>query len=882
MKVVICEQCYNIPKITILNNSKIRIECLNCNESKIEECNYFDKFKENINDELFELNNCNYENHEEDARAKLYCFQCDKYICESCLNNIHNRNQQTKRHSTIIQKIRTEYYCRKLGHEEYILDRYCPKCNSYLCSRCNCEHSGSDIFTFENQENKIREIKKNIEKCKEIINIEENYLKKYIKKIQDKIDILNNQFKDYKNRNLNAISIYELLIDNYEKTCKAIKNYNIYNNININDNFNLNESKIFSNECLLSTYNRLSTFYMNTNHNKTKEYTNYYITEKHCDKKIKKCIIINNNVIAYIYEKKLDNVSFAYKLKEDSPYSNYDIFYENFIKDIHPLNNDKFIILDYLNKLKIFKINIIDNNFGNKTITSFININYYLKDLYDNNNFFMIQHDESFFNLKYCSGEKYDKCYLISKENKKFIIKNIFEDINKIIDNSNINNNDKSSLKSIFIYNGHNDENLEKLINVNNQFLLFFENKNKELYNRMRNKINQNELNYLYNSNYIFKTFKRLNNNINNNNLNQNERNDITYMANFNNICGDIIEKYINYYIFNSKINNIYNYLNKFLFFMGENYLINAYSLKDKRFYTLAPINFFIDRNNFNDFGIIQITSEEVVLNDSKNKFIYFIENNQNYNFILLSKTFNYHSNIAIDNNYLLFDKIENNELQFSFIDLSNFSNTENKELIELLNFKINYNIPKIIFNEGFKKFITLYDNNQLCILDYIYEKEFKNQDNIQINKINLKLDNKSEIIPPQSEFSSVYNNDYKVENLFLEKDYYCSKTNKNESILFDFEKEYYFKSINISYIDKYKKGRLKKFNLIILDKEKRLINKIDYSVDKLECNNLNVPADNKGRYLKFEFLENFGEEYFVIGKMKFLVEQTYSINDNI
>ena len=27
MKVVICEKCYNIPKISILNNSKARIEC---------------------------------------------------------------------------------------------------------------------------------------------------------------------------------------------------------------------------------------------------------------------------------------------------------------------------------------------------------------------------------------------------------------------------------------------------------------------------------------------------------------------------------------------------------------------------------------------------------------------------------------------------------------------------------------------------------------------------------------------------------------------------------------------------------------------------------------------------------------------------------------
>ena len=334
MKIVICENCYNIPKITILNNGKIKIECINCNESRIEEYSYFDKFRNNINDQLFELNLCNFDNHEEDKRAILYCYQCDKYICESCLNNIHNKIPQSRKHATIKQKIKSEYYCKKPGHEDYILDHYCTKCNIYLCSRCNCEHSDSDIFTFENQENKINEIKEKIKKCKEIINIEENYLNKYIKIIQEKIDKLNSQFTEYKNRNLNAISIYNLLLDNYEQTFKQIKNYNIYNNINLNDNFDLNES-INKDECLISTYNRLSAFYMNTNHIKTKEYTNYYMTKKYCDNTIKKCILINNNIIAYIYESRVFHISFAYKLQENSSYSNKNIFFGFFINFLH-------------------------------------------------------------------------------------------------------------------------------------------------------------------------------------------------------------------------------------------------------------------------------------------------------------------------------------------------------------------------------------------------------------------------------------------------------------------------------------------------------------------------------------------------------------------
>ena len=876
MKVVICENCFNIPKITILNNSKVRIECEKCNESRIENTDYFDKFIKDNHDKLFDLDKCNYDNHVEEKNSTLYCFQCNKYICKDCLDNIHNKSR-LQNHSTIKQKLLNEYYCKKLGHEEYILDHYCTKCKDYLCPKCKCEHKESDIFNFEKQDKKIREIKDKIKKCEEIINIEENYLKNYIKIIQNKIDILNNLFKDYKNRNLNSISIYKLLIDNYEQTFNIIRNYNVYYNININDNFDLDESTIYSKECLISSYNRLSAFYMNTNHIKTKEYSCYYITEKYCDKNIKKCIIINNNIIAYIYEEKLQNISFLYKIKGDSTYHKFNIFFENFIKDIYTLNKNEFIYLDYSGNLTIDEIFIKGNSLEANKIKTFQNINYCFIDLYSNNKFFILENKEQFLNLIYCFGKKYENNNLISKENKKYNIKYIIDDIREIVDNSNINNREKSQLKSIFKYEGVNDEKLEKLININKQFLQFFDNKNKDLYNRIKNKINENEDKYMLNSNYIYKTFKRLKNNLNNYNLTEEEKEEIKYIDNLNIICRDILDIYINYIIFNSKINNIYNYKNSFILFMGENYFLMAYSLKEKKFNNLASINFFINVENFKDFELIKITSDKVIINDSKNKIIYFIENNKNYDFRLLKKNIKYNSKVTAENNYLLYDEIVNNKLQFSFIDLSNFSNIENNNFIELLNFKINYNLPKILLNKEFKKIINIYDNNQLCIIDYIYKNELINE-NVHINEINLIKDNESEIIPPSSTYSSIYNEDYSPKNLFIENEYYCSKSNNNEFIQFDFQKEYCFNKIVVTYIDKYTKGRLKKFNIIYLDKKMRV-------VDKFECNNKDKELDYftlsinvKGRYIKFEFLENFGENYFVIGKINFFVDEVYSI----
>lgn len=699
--------------------------------------------------------------------------------------------------------------------------------------------------------------------------------------IKEKIDKLKDLFDDYKNRNLNAISIYKLLINNYEQSFRKIRNFNLYNNININNHFYTEESKVYSYECLISTYNRLYTFYLNTNHIITEEYTNYYIAEKFCDNSIKKCIIINNDLIAYMYNQKLKNISFAYKSIKDSQYKKFNIFFEEFIKDIFPLNKDKFIYFDYSNNLIINEIHITKTGLEGKKIKKYKNINYYLKDLYINNKFFMIENKEDVFNIIYCKDEKFECTNLISKENKKHNNEYIINDIREIIDNSKINIQEKSKLKTIFVYNDKNDDTLEKLINMNEKFLKFFDDKNKDLYNKLRNKINNNEDKYVLNSNYIWKTFKRINNNLDRFNLSEQEKEDIKYILNLIDLCGDIMDIYSSYIIFNSKINNVVNYKNSFIFFMGDNYLINVYSLKEKKFFNLVSINNFMDRNNFKNFKIIQITRDKVIFNDSENKTIYFIENNNSYNFCLLKITIKYNFNFVIDNKYLLYDKIANNKLEFSFVNLSDLTSIENNALIELFNFKINYNIPKIMVSQEFKKIISVYDNNQLCIVDYTYKSELRYENNnMNINEINLIQDNNSEIIPPKSEYFSVYDDDYTPKNLFIENEYYCSKSNNNnENILFDFEKEYWLNKIIVTYIDKYQKSRIKKLNVLLYDKKKRIIKKCEYSDYNMEWKNFNITINSKCRYIKFELLENYGEKFFIIGSIRFIVDEIYSIN---
>ena len=289
MKVVVCEKCFNIPKIIIKNKNEIQLECQTCKSINLSPIDYFNRYI-NINekDDLYSLPYCNFKEHNE--KAILYCFKCNKYLCNDCLRN-HNAIFKEKGHITIKQKINHKYFCENEGHEENILNRFCTKCNKYLCCDCKCEHNGNDIYNFNNIDNDINIIKNNILKCQEIIKNEEIYCNNFIKKLQNKIKLLTNLFNDYKKRNNDLISFYTLIIDNYEQI-RNLKNYNLRNNIFINNNFDLRNSLIYKDECLISNFNRLSEFYRNTNHIKTQEFIDYYITPKYCNEEIKKAIFL--------------------------------------------------------------------------------------------------------------------------------------------------------------------------------------------------------------------------------------------------------------------------------------------------------------------------------------------------------------------------------------------------------------------------------------------------------------------------------------------------------------------------------------------------------------------------------------------------------------
>ena len=77
---------------------------------------------------------------------------------------------------------------------------------------------------------------------------------------------------------------------------------------------------------------------------------------------------------------------------------------------------------------------------------------------------------------------------------------------------------------------------------------------------------------------------------------------------------------------------------------------------------------------------------------------------------------------------------------------------------------------------------------------------------------------------------------------------------------------------------DPYSKSRLKQFKVTILDKNKISINTYKCRRKNIKDKKYELEVECKGRYVKLEFLENFGGDYFVIGQMKFFIDITYSL----
>ena len=598
--IITCDKCFSIPKIIFLSKNEISIECQKCQSKDIKNITYFDKFMKELEDNNFiDLPNCSF-NKEHNYKSFKYCIQCTKYLCKDCIK-IHNISYGEKNHILIGQKMENQYYCSKEGHTEYIIDHFCTKCNDYLCPKCKCEHNQKEIYSFDDIE-KVKEIERKVKKCEEIIENEEKKLNELLNDLNNRIITIKKMFNEYKERNMKIISLYKLLIDNY-KHINSIRNYNISNNIIINDNFDLNSSDDFyikndnldKNECLSSKYNKLCNFYSNKNHIKTNIYSEYLITKKFCNKKkVKKCIIIDNDKIVFIFED--DNfIHYLYNMEPDqsnminsNQYKHIKYSTSNIIKDIIPLKESKFILLNILKQAKVLQLKGGDINIIYEDKEEFKNIDYFLVDKFDENNFFSIQNYDNKLMIKYCLLKSYNcESNLISFFcNSKFLLVDIGEEIV----NSKIREEDKKLLINLFSFSQFND-NLSDLLHADDKLKQLIDERIKKLYNSLETQIetDNDKKEYILNSEYmIYKLL--LDKGIDK--LAEKDINELNYLSVFYNFCLSLRKKYCYYLVLNSKINNIYNYNNNKFIFMGEKYLFIIYSLKKREFLRLETSKF--------------------------------------------------------------------------------------------------------------------------------------------------------------------------------------------------------------------------------------------------------------------------------------------------
>jgi len=645
--IITCEQCYSIPKLTLINQNKVKIYCQTCHKQIIKDISYFKKFIKKSKEENIDLPNCTY-NKSHKSKSTKYCLQCNKYLCEDCIEN-HKISFEGKNHLMIEQKIQNKYYCQKENHQEYILERYCKECEEYLCSKCKCPHENSSIYSFDDPMNKskINKVIKNLNKFQEIIESEEINLINYLVELENKIKSLKEIFNKYKKRNMAFVLFFKLLIYNYKKL-NVIRNFNLESNIFENGYFDLTNSDKFikennnfsSNECFHSKYNKLYAFYMNKNHVKTLSYCEHFITQKFCNNdKIKKVIFIDEQKIIFIFEKNpnlyyLDgkkNNEFEIIKKLNSDYD------DSFVRDIFPLKNDKFLSINENNILITWRIN--HNNIGSLNFNK--EVNFIAFDLFNKDNFFIIENKNEYFRIKYYDFNKHLVSLLFLKKNI-FTQKYIFEDINNLIDNCKyqIMEENKKMLKNLFknLLSKDKEENKNILFELKNKLLEEIDKKFFIVYeNIIENYLKENS-NFTINTNYIiFEISNILNNQVIN--FKKDDIQTINFLVNFYYLCYEIRKLYIYYILISCPINNVYNLNNEYLLFMGQNYLFIKYSLLEREFSPVVTNNFIpASEIDYNDYEIKSILQDYIILNDFNNKYIYIIETKT---FLLLKNYYN-------------------------------------------------------------------------------------------------------------------------------------------------------------------------------------------------------------------------------------------------
>ena len=217
----------------------------------------------------FRLISCsNNDSHSMNFSDRFYCTTCLKFYCTECMK-IHDKN-----HYLLNYDIDFESFC--LEHNEKKIE-FCFDCQKTLCNICLNSHKNhnkinllDNLLTDEeliNNVNKLNEAKNFIDKI-ELIKF------RIIKEIEE-------NFEKYKERNLKEIYLLRKLLESYKKNLnngivsyeliENIRNIFNFNNFSLNEDINPNNFLIYiknsSNDILLPSKKILNNNNINNNIN---------------------------------------------------------------------------------------------------------------------------------------------------------------------------------------------------------------------------------------------------------------------------------------------------------------------------------------------------------------------------------------------------------------------------------------------------------------------------------------------------------------------------------------------------------------------------------------------------------------------------------------
>ena len=245
-KIFRCPICMQIPRISIigiLKNSMIIYTC-KCGQNEIPINLFLKEFTEN----QILFSNCSYIKHNEIVKKKnnsidnnnnlIFCFECKKCYCESCLL-IHNLENSNINHRKIqIELLDTHCPCNKNPAQGF-----CLFDNENVCYECKNNHLNHQIiqpFDFNLTNLEIETFKKDFIDVLNIINEKNrNYKDEIIKILKQKISEIEKVYNESLDINNKILKIFS----NYYLMKNAYSSYFVYPILSTLKNINFNIEK---------------------------------------------------------------------------------------------------------------------------------------------------------------------------------------------------------------------------------------------------------------------------------------------------------------------------------------------------------------------------------------------------------------------------------------------------------------------------------------------------------------------------------------------------------------------------------------------------------------------------------------------------------------